>query len=383
MSANSPTIDIKKFLGLRNVAQGRRLPVGSLSVAQNVDIDDEGGIVSRVGYSKALNLVSCSSAYAPMHKDYAYVVDNGNLYLVDAALNPYLLGAVGTDDIKWCEAGNFVFLSSGHMVNGNLLLDWRVETPPAPICTTTFGNLSAGTYQLLMTKTTVDGRETGSSAVVAIELYSGNGINISNANGYNVYMTEANGSVFYYVGSGISVITTTANLTIPIHEPLILGTPLPDNIECIAFYDTSLYVSQYDSSSRTSTVYWSKPFRWHVFDVFGDYFQIPGEVRLLVGTPSKLIIGTERNIFAFDGDSMATLAYYGVPRGHQYALSQNNLALIYTVRGVCAIDEFNNLTLEKVSLAPGEYCSSAFVEQEGIEKFVVLTDATGTANNPV
>jgi hypothetical protein len=39
--SNEPTVDIDKFLGIYNREQSRRLPIGALTTAENVDIDGQ------------------------------------------------------------------------------------------------------------------------------------------------------------------------------------------------------------------------------------------------------------------------------------------------------------------------------------------------------
>ena len=60
----------KRFFGLRNLQQSRRADEGedrlgiSLSATLNIDIDDEGGIINRPGYSLTTSGTSIISAYA-------------------------------------------------------------------------------------------------------------------------------------------------------------------------------------------------------------------------------------------------------------------------------------------------------------------------------
>lgn len=384
---NSPTIDIKQFLGIRNTARQRKQPVGALSMAQNVDIDDEGAVVTRNGYVKSMNGTSITAAYAPRHSDYGYVVDNGRLLKVTQNLSKIDLGAVSSERTVWAEAGDYVFLSTGKVVNNSELVDWRVDPPDALQCRVTSGALAAGQYQLVATVITADGRESASSGLTVLDVPDGGAIQIDNAAGKNIYVTEANGEVFYYAGTGLNYITSTLLLSIPLDPALLLNNPLPDGIDQIAYYSGSVYYSLFDQVNNTSVVGWSKPFRWHVFDVSDDYILIPGQVRCMIATGQEqdkaLIIATERQIFAFNGDSLAELAAYGVPNGVTASRSLSGLTLIWTDRGVCSVEPFQNLTWEKASLAAGNVDNTYHIFHDGIEQFVVLTDSQGAADYAV
>jgi hypothetical protein len=42
---------------------------------------------------------------------------------------------------------------------------------------------------------------------------------------------------------------------------------------------------------------------------------------------------------------------------------------------------FENVTQQKVSVVPGDYCAVAHIEQNGFNRFVALTDVGGVSNN--
>lgn len=378
---SAPTIDIKTFLGVRNTGQSRRVPVGALATAINVDVDDEGGVVMRDGYEKSLAGANITAAYSPLHEDFTYIVDAGVLYRVDPTLNKYALGSVSTEPTYWAEAGNKILMSTGYIVDGDELLPWRVQPPPAPICRATSGSLPAGRYQVLMTATAADGRESGTSYVAILELLDNSGIQITNSSGYNVYLTEGNGTVFYPVGTGVSYIAEATNLVSPIADALLLNNTLPDSVDQIAYYDTCAYYSQFDQANNTTYIAYSQPYRWHVFDLFNNYLQVPGEVRLLVGTKNALVIGTDKAIYLYDGQELLKAASYGVPHGHNWSRGTEGYVIINTERGPCTVDPFTNLTQDNVSLPAGRVCSTAIVAKHGITKFITLTDGIGTANN--
>jgi hypothetical protein len=99
-------------------------------------------------------------------------------------------------------------------------------------------------------------------------------------------------------------------------------------------------------------------------------------VRLLVGTEDFLLIGTDKEIYRFDGLDLKRLARYGVPPGKVYQFSRDDELFFQTVRGVCKMP-FENLTEAKISVPYGTYCTTGLISQNGLEKFITVTDGTG------
>ena len=191
---------ISSFLGVRNVAQSRKQPLGALAEAVNVDVDDEGVIVSRLGYAKSLALTSVTAAFAPVNADVAYVVDNGTLKQITPGLQSISLGSVSTKDTHWLEIGMRIFMSTGYLIDNGELKAWFIDPPNPPLIQITSGNLPAGQYQITFTTLADDGRESPSCAVSTLNLSADSGLQLSGVDQCNVYLSDANGSNLYYVG---------------------------------------------------------------------------------------------------------------------------------------------------------------------------------------
>lgn len=366
---------ISSFLGVRNVAQSRKQPLGALAEAVNVDVDDEGVIVSRLGYAKSLALTSVTAAFAPVNADVAYVVDNGTLKQITPGLQSISLGSVSTKDTHWLEIGMRIFMSTGYLIDNGELKAWFIDPPNPPLIQITSGNLPAGQYQITFTTLADDGRESPSCAVSTLNLSADSGLQLSGVDQCNVYLSDANGSNLYYVGYEVDYIGNMDAST-PIDPSLMLTSYPEGDLGPIAFYDACVYVSQYDPVLAVSTIYASKPFFWHVFDVFEDYIQVPGEVRMLYGYSEGLLIGTDRDIWAYNGEAISKLAKYGVPPGHGLAADKDGTVMFQTYRGICTLP-FKNLTIDKAIFPAGNYCSTAIVNDRAFDKFIILTDGTG------
>jgi len=108
---------------------------------------------------------------------------------------------------------------------------------------------------------------------------------------------------------------------------------------------------------------------------------VPGEVRDMKPVDGGLIIATDCAIHFYDGERLNMLANYGVPRGRSIVQTPNKGVKIFSNRGVCEAMPFANLTETKALFAPGNLVSSSLVDQDGIQKFVTLSDGSGNPYN--
>ena len=391
------------FLGLYNKADSRRQIKGDSGLAisiydcENVYLDDEGAFNSREGYFEVMQGSSITAAFAIENTRYGYIVDSGVLKKVTVTpLNANantdidqviktdvvttVLGNVTTEPVEWLEVGTQVFMSTGYIINNNQLLDWLVPIPSQPVVTMTLGYLPFGQYQLTMTQLMPDGRESGSCEVIALNLADNCGLALQGTDNCIVYLTEPNGSVFYEVGTGIQSIESLTDLTSKaINNPLLLANPLPQDISKIAFFDGALHCSVYDNVNNTSAVFWSNKQQMlpHIFNYFEDVISgIPGEIRMLFGTESGLLIGTDREILLYDG-SIKKLAGYGVTIGKALKKDRDGQVYFQSLRGVCTFPPFKNMTGDKFIQALGGNSSTTIIEWGGSQQFVTITDGAG------
>ena len=375
----------KRFFGLRNLQQSRRADEGEdrlgipLSASLNIDTDDEGGIINRPGYSLTTSGTNIVSAYALRDHSAAYVIDNGSLNKLTQTSTGLLATTIGSApnvDTYFVEVGNQLFLSSGYIINNGTLLPWGIQPPGQPVAIIGSGNLLAGRYQIAITTLSVDGRESGSCQPIVVTVPANSSIQLVGTFGCCVYVTQPNGDVLYYVGQGAINITGTSAYSYPMPNELLNSFTIPSNIGPIAYYDSSVAYSLYDQNTNLSTVVYSKPFRFHVFSPEQDFIRVPNNIRLLVGTEDFLLIGTDKEIYSFDGLDLKRLARYGVPTGKVYQYSRDNELYFQTIRGVCKLP-FQNLTEEKISVPYGTYCATGLISQNGLEKFITVTDGSG------
>ena len=172
MSENEPTQNIDSFLGLRNREQPRRMQPGSLTVAENVDIDDLGGVIKRQGYSLSLTSTKITSSFSTQDERRLFVIDNGDLKIIQEDFSAIVLLSGFSDDyVWWLEVADFIIMSTGHIIDkDNNVVIFRIPNPVQPNVSIVNGDLRKGQYQIVCTHVDVLGREGGASDVIVVDV---------------------------------------------------------------------------------------------------------------------------------------------------------------------------------------------------------------------
>lgn len=90
---------------------------------------------------------------------------------------------------------------------------------------------------------------------------------------------------------------------------------------------------------------------------------------MLAPTKDAMIVGTESRVLAYSEGGIAVLADYGVVAGKAWDVDGNRL-LVWTVRGLCEMLPFKNLTEKQVSAAPGVWAAGCLVLSGGQKRFL-------------
>lgn len=363
-------MEIKSFLGIRNTSPARSIPDNALTDASNVDIDDVGIVTRRNGSALVKALSNVTSAYSTAGQS-GYVVSNGVLYRVLPDLTTISLGA--TSAKQFCDFAEVVFTNDGLKIDNDIVTDLKLPSPVLPLDLSIIsGSMPAGTYSATYCYRSVTGLESGSAPIVTIELETEGGISIAPITppaGYTVtiYMTDANGTT-YYDNNGVQLSGVQT-----------LSESFPDDIDKLAYHENRLWLSK-SLSNGSSIIWFSHPFHYHLYDVAKNYIIVPGQIHAMMATEQGLLIGTDSAIYAYS-DQLVKLAAYGAVAGRPFTKLANGQVMVWTQRGMCVALPFQNLSEAKVSFAPGVQCSTALVQQDGINKFVTVTDGSGTAYN--
>jgi hypothetical protein len=255
--------------------------------------------------------------------------------------------------------------------------------------------LDAGAYHVVLTATDVRGLESGNSDVASLTVTAGGAITVSAiptvaGATINVYVTRPNGTVFYLAATnavGAVTITTISNL----------GRELPfwnytePRGDSPAFFQGRIYCSEVFPALDQSIVWRSKPLHYHHFEPSEEAFAVPGQTLLLAATSTaatsgtgfekgSLIIGTERAVWAYDGETLMQISDYGVVPGFHDSSDGDNL-YFWTLRGLCRAMPFENLTESTVSVPPGLSAGGMVLEIDGMRRYIVALNKGGAAYN--
>lgn len=197
-----------------DLPMGKRGPggavVGSLRVAENVDLTDTGKVSTRDGFALVASLAGLHSGWADPGFDYALAVYNGYLVRFDTALTRTNVVALSSplEPMSYAFHAGWVYYSNGFdsgRFNGQRRQEWAILPPlgiPTLAVQATIGGLDAGTYQIAVTYLDDYGRESGSSEYDEIDVPQGGGVLLTaipqtsdpDVTTIRVYATEPNGT---------------------------------------------------------------------------------------------------------------------------------------------------------------------------------------------
>lgn len=388
-------IDVPACKGLNNVTDPMRLGLPWLTVARNIDITDTGAKQRRDGYTLD-RAGTITGAYSTLDFERMYYVDAGSL---KNGAGVTLASITGSGRMQWCEINEQVYYcngtSDGVIQQDDEVLPWSWTVPASPTLAAVTGDLPAGLYRVVCTQVLPDGRETGTSDEVSIQIAEGQALQISaipvlSGGRTRTYIAPANSQVFGLARDG-----TTETSFVWNSRPDALGRecstygldPLPAGVSVVQMWNGRAWACVYDTAEDVSYLFPSAPLAFHLFDLEA-YVAIKGEIVALAPTGSALVIGTRATIASLDADNRLTLlAGYGMVPGWSWAFDpekeqgDEGQVILWTTRGVCSALPFKNLTERHVSVAPGVQAGAAVIQTNGQKRFVACLHAGGTAFN--
>lgn len=378
---------VRSFQGLNNVGDPMRLGLSALVQADNVNISASGAMSKRAGYAQTL-AGSITGAYGSIDFQRMYFVDGGALKTITGKT---LRTGLSAAPMYWAEVNEHTYFNNGIdrgvIAPDDTLSDWAWTVPGTPSASAVAGNLAPGTYQVRLTYTLADGRETGTGDPASVILTEGQALQITDipqVAGYrtNVYIAPASSTVFQYAATPLSAAMTWnfgpdslgADLLTAFLDPLPLGT------DVVQAWRGRMFAAMHMPASDQTAIWVSQPLGYHLFNLNSGFLMVPGRVLAMAPHDDALIVGTDKRIFAYDGKSLAQLAEYGVIPGRSWAMD-GKAVMLWTQRGACSALPFKNLTEARVSVAPGTQAGAAVIASDGQKKFVVALHAGGTAFN--
>jgi hypothetical protein len=383
-------IEITKFLGLRNTVSEARQPMGALTHATNILIDNSGAIIRRKGSIKVAN-GKISSSYGTLDNSAIYVVDDGSIYRFNGDEFVFICDGIGSGTVHWCEeSSNLIFAQSALRfiaIENDTVTDLIVPPITDISVVVKIGSLPAMLMGIMAQYVNI---ETGLRG----ELSSYQTIDIANSSSLIIEVPPLTGYFVAIYGfmqdSGAwSLIGETENIlhlnNYPATNELandayIDVSRIPKDVVAMTYHIGRICVVTL-SSKTTSLVQFSTPNFYHLFDVISEAFEIPDTITAVASSNGALVLTGIHSIWAFADGSLKRLAPYGTPVGKPITQLPTGELLIWTYRGVCQYPEFKNLTENNFSVPAGFGCATSLYEHDGSKYLAIATDDAGMAFN--
>lgn len=379
MSAD--TTPLGPFAGINNrlpdhqltvVERGRR--VGDyLRNAVNVDITDVGTLQRRKGTTLAQAGTDCHSLWSDGER--AFYVDGTDLKrfageVVATGLaygRPVSFCKAPTGDVIWTDGVRLEAIDKGAVA---------VPTPnPAPTVTAGGGGaLHAGYYQVCITAVAADGRESGSTWPIQVQVPDSGRIEVSGLPGtlVNLYVSPLNGDTLYLTAS-----TTASSYIIP-----VMGT---QGAQCQTLNLRPLpagrFVREYHGRLLVADgfgLYYSEPWAYGLYNPLRGYIPLAG-ITLMEPGQTGVYVATADKTYWLSGldvdqvERMVDLLPYGAVEGSAARMESSNDIAWFSARGLVVgtqDGQVKNTQEETVAVGAAQTGATLYREQDGMRQLV-------------
>lgn len=409
---SADTTPVVDFAGIINTKTHKEVGFKGLTVAQNLEIDNDKRLLRRNGFTLA-SAGAYRTAYATEDQSKMFAVIGTDLVRVlddftTRVLKSGLSLAMPPSGFSWSEdASNYVSytngVDSGIIRNG---LDWiplSIDRPTISSATLTASGAhvslpfhigdgyTMNTFRIFCTYSAVDGRESAPSAIWEIAAPPESArLSINVPAQYaqtNLYACEPGGDRYFLIGSSTAptFTATSDNLTAlagPDWPYTTAVEPMPAGCQVIRHDNGHLYVAEYIADRNMSVVWCSLPLQYHLFNKTGDYFfTVIGQVQLMLSTAKGLLIGTDNQVYAWHEGKLTELTQYGVVPGVCGDVLPNGVAYFWTLRGPAKYPDYELLTEETFSGDPGVFNHAHLFLDHGYVKLIASTVTGNPAFN--
>lgn len=347
--------------------------------AVNVDLDNTGRARSRRGLTRVYDGVGTHSVYAcPLG---TFFVEAGVLKKLTAANSaqavvPGIVGKVAYEYVN----GTMYFCDSldTYKLTADGVSPWGVA-PPTLTAVGTSGLLPPGRYTVMAKAVDASGEESGSSNPIQLDLPSGGGVAVTTSSPARVFMTTANGSVFYSTGATPSSARTIT--TLPSGEEtaahFVTRPPVGDFIR---YYRGRIYVGS------KKGLWYSDAYAFGWFDA-SNFLQFTDDITvfepveegiwIVHGDETAFIRGENPDDFRYEpqlwyGAVAKTTAR--VPNSKDVLWMSHRGAVLGNSSGKAA-----NLQERFVAVNPGSEGAAIVRERDGIRQFIATLTPTSTS----
>ena len=379
MSAN--TAPIGPFVGINNrlpdhqlgiVERGRKAG-DYLRNAVNVDLTAAGTLQRRKGTTLAVPGTRCHSLWSDGTD--AFYADGADLKRFTGEViatglaygRPVSFCKAPTGDAIWTDGVRLEAVGKGAVA---------APTPnPAPIVTAgTGGALHAGYYQVSITAVASDGRESGSTWPIQVQVQDSGRIEVSGLPGtlVNIYVSPLNGDALYLTAS-----TTASSYIIP-----VMGT---QGAQCTTMNLRPLpagrFVREYHGRllvADASGLYYSEPWAYGLYNPLRGYIPLAG-ITLLEPGQTGVYVATAHKTYWLSGldvdqvERVAELLPYGAVEGSATRIENSNDIAWFSSRGLVIgtqDGQAKNVQEDAVAVEPAATGATLFREQDGMRQLV-------------
>lgn len=358
--------------------------IKSVRNAVNVDVDASGKLSLRPGCQRLTTQAGAHDGFSCPAG--TFLMEGQRLKRLEDDDTLTDLGQLTGSPVVYCYApdGN-VYLSDGlvnrRIVSGSLDA-WTTPVPPAPLVYgASGGSFPAGRYLAAVTFVTSDGRESGASPWVSVDLVDGSKVVLqaspaaphSGVSYVRLYMTQADGSVLHLRGTTTTGAVNFQVLTDDGGSGRVLDAthllPMPPG-RIIREYGGRMLVAE-------GNVLWiSEPYDYGRVNMSKGYVQFSADVTVVEPVKTGVFVVAEKTYFlggqAVDNWQPIVKADYGAVYGTSLRDSNDNPVWTST-RGVVSGGQdgsYQNLTETNVAMDSGTSGSSMLREQDGVRQFV-------------
>lgn len=291
---------LNKFSGLNTIDTPIAVGVGALVKAKNIDIDHNGKISTRQGFTKALDepIVGMSNRLV--------LCKNGELLRINSSTSIDLL-AVGiagdTLDSVDC-AGNTYFTTGNYngVMTGSTVRAMGL-LPPEISVTVGLGNLPKGNYLVSATSIAEDGRESSSfpAQVISVDDHASIAIFVElplNAVTANIYCSGQDGEELFYQATSDQLLIT--------HSDALLNSGEPINRENKGVMPFGKLIEEYAGHlliANDEYLYFSEALDYELCDYANNIIPFESPITMLRSVETGIFISTTDAVFFATGET--------------------------------------------------------------------------------
>lgn len=381
------TYKLGPFLGINNRRPTFDLHVDKvgdfLSSGENIDIDNEGNILRR----RADVLISGTPANShSLHmtgETTGYLVIASSLYAVTLPnYTQTLLKVLTTDDpVSWVAIGDDIYYSNDTdkgRITGGVWYPLGLPTPAAPTLTAIGGNLLRAHYKASVSYcNTATGEEGGISPAATTELTSTGGIRVAlpasapGATHINVYLSNANGSVCYWLAQIAVGETSYDCISLPTGREAAQRFEIP--LPAGALFTSNNRLCSIVNTATTGRIYIGLPWRHGYCLAAEGYLDFMAPVSMAVENQGGTYICADKTRW-FPGDigniqgAVVDVLPYGAVPGTVFHVPDKEIVGWFGAMGLVLADTQGSVVAvmnDNIDLTPPESGTAAVFQSRG------------------